>query len=152
MTTLRDVSLLPRHLWHAFLFFMASVALWFSWLALTELFTYSVLTAHTPAQSIQWSVVEVSDERYLLRGTYVFFVGEAQYSGATTLQQRYRNAWAASKDIPEHESQRWEVWYSPTHLTYSSLQKNFPFKECISALVLWGIVVYFIILKNRILA
>lgn len=131
---------------------MASVALWFSGLALTELYTYSMLTAHTPAQSIQWSVVEASEERYLLQGTYVFFVEDAQYSGATTLQQRYRNAWAANQAIPEHASQQWKVWYSPTHLTHSALQKNFPFKECISALILWGIAVYFIILKNRMLA
>lgn len=134
--------------WIAFLAPIAIVALWFSWSACVELYHYIVLSAHTPAQGIEWSVVELSDERYVLRGSYVYQVEGTSYSGATTLKHPpYRNAWAASKAIPEYASQPWQIWYSPTNPTHSSLQKSFPFKECISSVIIWGILLYFIGLK-----
>jgi hypothetical protein len=139
---------LPRYFWIVVFAPFALAALWFSWPAYRELYTYSVLTAHTKAQSVHWSVIELSDERYVLQGNYIFRVEGGEHAGSTILDRLpYRNAWAANKAIPEHAEKQWEVWYSPKNLLYSSLQKNFPFKECVSAIILWGLLIYFIALK-----
>lgn len=137
-----------RYIWIMLFAPFALGAIWFSWLACREAYNYSTLKAHTLAQSVQWSVVELSDEHYALQGSYAFTVGGVQYFGVTTLDDPpYRNAWAATKAIPEHALKQWNVWYSPINLAHSSLQKKFPFKQCVSSIILWGILIYFIGLK-----
>ena len=138
---------LPRYFWPVVFAPFALAALCFSWSAGRELYTYRVLTAQTKAQSVQWAVVELSDERYVLQGNYIFRVDGIEHAGSTTFDHPYRNAWAANKAMPEYANKQWEVWYSPKNLLYSSLQKNFPLKECVSAIILWGLLVYFIGLK-----
>lgn len=139
---------LPRYIWVVVFAPFVLAALWFSWVAGRELYTYSVLTTHVKAQNVNWSVVELSDERYVLRADYLFRVDGDEHTGFTVFERMpYRNAWAANKAISGHSDKQWEVWYSPRNLLYSSLQKNFPFKECISAGILWGLLIYFIGLK-----
>lgn len=128
------------------------IALWFTSYALHDVYTYARLYAEAPATSVILSVKEVTDERYHLQARYTFTASNTMYSGETLLTSPpYRNGWAAKQAISEYKNHAWKVWYSPQNPQHSSLQKSFPFKECLSALILWGLLFYSIGLKKYVI-
>lgn len=134
-----------NRIWQAFLIIITLVVLWFSMMTLHKVYKYIKLSAHTPAQEVFWSIKEVSDERFLIEGHYTFLVNKKKIQGVSLLSDSlFRHSWAAEQAIPEYIKKEWMVWYSPRDLEYSSLQKNFPLKECISMVLLWGVLAYFI--------
>lgn len=140
---------MQKYVWQAVFCLMMLVALWFSLTALYRVYVYARLNSSAPATVVAWSVEELSSDHYALHAKYTFSVQGHLYEGETTLDEEkgYRNSWAAEKAIPEHAAMTWTAWYSPSNPKYSSLQKTFPLKECLSSLVLWGILIYFIGLK-----
>lgn len=119
-------------------------ALWFSGSSLWKATQYLRLSSSISPQAISWSVEEKSDERYLLHGNYTFMVNGKQFHGEDTLQSPFfLNPWATEQAIKNKSFDQPLVWYSAGNPHYSSLQKKFPLKECLSALILWGLVMYF---------
>lgn len=134
--------------WGAFFLFIGAVILWFTASAGYQLYQYAVLQEKTFAKKIEWSVVEVTDEKYVLNAQYTFDLDGTSFSGNTRMTSlSFRNQWAAEQSIPKYDKQQWEVWYSPGNPHHSTLQKNFPLKECLSAALLWGIMGYFLWLQ-----
>lgn len=133
------------YLWIGFILALSGIVLWFSITAATSLYRYSVLTATTPATSTTWSVEELSFEFFALRASYTFNVNGKVENGEFTLKEPiFRNARAAQDFIPRYQALPWKVWYDPSGSHHSALQKNFPFKECLYATLLWGLLLYFI--------
>lgn len=131
-------------IWLIFLASVGILVMWFSGALLYKLYNYSVLTASTQTVELQWSVKEISDESYILEARYSYVVkGEKKRGAASLYDMPYWNAWAAEKAIAEFSSKPWKVWYSPSNSDYSTLQKKFPLKECISTGVLWLLFIYF---------
>lgn len=136
--------------WKILLSLLTIVNIWFAGIALHQLYIYIRLNANTSTSDIQWSVKEISDERYLINGKYTFLVQNDTQTGETTLTSPYfLNQWAAEQGIIENAKHSpWKVWYSSYNPEYSSLQKNFPIKECLSSLLLFGVLLYFFGLKH----
>ena len=85
--------------------------------------------------------------RYFLEAHYEFSRESKTYQGQTDFREEtYINTWAAEQQILYNKNQTWKVWYQPKKFTHSSLQKKFPAKECGSAAVLVGLLIYFIFL------
>ncbi len=129
----------------------------YSAVALFHYYSYSCLTAHTPAKIEHFSVEvapqfilrrlvkQFSGEDYVIRAAYSFSLKEKKYHQETLFsQQRHYNPWAAAEAIKVLAKQDFESWYDPYNPDHSTLQKYFPFKECVSALILWGLLFYFI--------
>lgn len=134
--------------WKIFLGIIGSVALWFSTKACFLLYNDITLNAQAPVTEIQWSVKELSTDSFLLQAHYTFSTHGTTYSAEGVLQERpYLNAWAAQQAVSEYSKKQRIIWYNASNPAHSSLQKNFPFKECLSAVTLWGIFAYFIGLK-----
>lgn len=132
-------------LWQGFLVIVFLVTLWYSAIAGYRYYNYSILSRHSPIDSIQWEVLEISEENYILKASYTFQVNSTKYSGVTSWpKESYRNTFAAYQALKEFAALPRNVWYNPHNPANSSLQKSFPLKECISALVLWGILLYFL--------
>jgi hypothetical protein len=134
--------------WKVLIVCMSLVTVWFTISSLYKVYSYLLLNEHTQVKIIAWSIQEINeiaDDRYLLKGDYSFDADGKNYIGETVLQGIFfRNSGAAERAITEYNSRTWEVWYNSRNPAYSSLQKNFPIKECLSSLLLWGLLAYFI--------
>lgn len=139
---------MERYVWNGLLIAMLLVAIWFSVKSLYHFYEYLSLSDQTYAKSTQWSVREISDERYLLEADYQYDVSGATHKGHTLLDDpSFRNRWAAEQMIPQYSAKQWDVWYASKNPEYSTLQKGFSLKESISAMLLWGVLVYFVWLR-----
>lgn len=130
--------------WWLFLVCIASVVCWKSGVALYRLYGYYRLTAHAEASLSDWSVVKLAEDSYVLKTRYRFQSGQRVFSADYLYYDSpYLNAWGAEKAIGKAPS-KGEVWYSARNPLVSTLQKNYPLKECLSAAALWALLLYFI--------
>jgi Protein of unknown function (DUF3592) len=131
--------------WLLFLGIISVIVLWYCGVALYRYYQYITLSEASKAANIEWSVKALSDEQYVVDAHYTFLVKGERYSGDTVFRDEvFLNAWAAEQELPKFSSQAWQVWYQPSNLNHSTLQKKFPLKECISAGVLLGLFLYFL--------
>jgi len=131
--------------WQAFLTLISAIALWYTIAALYSYYSYSHLKIQIPASHVEWHIIEKSEEHYLLEASYEIEFKTKFYAGSTRFaDEPYRNQWAAEQAIKEYRGKKWKVWFDPQNPQYSSLQKNFPLKESVSAIFLWGLILYFL--------
>jgi hypothetical protein len=143
--TKKEKNMPKSTLWQAFLIVVGCIALWYTVMAGYRYYNYARLTAQTSPLSVDWNVVEISEESFIPQATYTFKVEKEVFSGETTWTgQTYLNRWGAEQSLSEFSSQERKVWYDASDPHHSSLQKKFPFKESISAGVLWALWLYFL--------
>lgn len=133
------------------LFAIAAVS--YSLVALYKYYNYSNLTKQAVASSVNWSVkVDKKmwpfnvflDDSYKIEANYAFKVEGKSFQGYTLFKENYLNSWAAEREIEKNQKKQWTVWYEKNNENHSTLQKNFPLKECVSAGVLWVLLLYFL--------
>lgn len=135
-------------LWKSFLTFVMLVVFWYSGVAVYSLYHYYQLNAYTQTTATHWTVKEINEENYVLKVDFTFASRNESFKGKDLLEiPAYRNAWAAEDGAKKNGSHAWKVWFSSNDPQYSSLQKKFPLKECLSSLILWGVMFYFIWLQ-----
>lgn len=136
-------------IWFALLALISLTTLWFSAIAVYNLYGYFRLTETISAQDIRWSIKEEDPESFQVVADYTFLVNDQQYEGSTTFNDwPYRNPWGAQEALKVKEKQNWFVWYAASNANHSSLQKSFPIKECITMGILWGLLIYFLWLDS----
>lgn len=130
--------------WLGFLAIFSCVLIWYTADAAWKFWVNTSLTKTVPAETAVFSVKEDSSDKFYMNGQYTFSINGQHYEGATTLSHpMFRNQLAAQEKVAEFEAKGWTVWFNPQNPTYSSLQKKFPFKECLYAGVLWVLFIYF---------
>lgn len=130
--------------WQAFLGVVFITTLWYSAIAFYSYYSYARLDAQVTPSSMKWEIEEKTAENYFLKAFYHYSVSGHSFEGDTTLDEPYRNQWAAEQVLKEFLKKQWSVWFDSQDPNYSSLQKKIPFKECISAALLWGLLLYFL--------
>ncbi|MES2345264.1 MAG: hypothetical protein V4494_04935 [Chlamydiota bacterium] len=139
---------LVNKVWVLLVFITAGITLWFSVLALMGVWNYLKLEAKTVAIVDVFKVEEENPSRYVISGHYSYRVNGQIYEGETLFDRvHYLNRPAAEKDLEKWEKMSWEAWYNPKDPKQSSLQKMFPFKKCLYALLTLGVFIYFLILR-----
>jgi hypothetical protein len=134
-----------NYLWQAFIAVVFATTLWYTAVAIYSYYSYSHLKAQTTPSAMDWDIEEKSDEDYVVKAIYRFEFQNKSYPGNTSFTDTpYRNHWAAEQAAKEISKKDWKIWFDPQNPHHSSLQKEFPFKECISAAFLWGLVLYFL--------
>ncbi|MEI8365335.1 MAG: hypothetical protein WCF65_02860 [Parachlamydiaceae bacterium] len=132
-------------LWQAFLGIVALATLWYSCIAAYRYYSYSRLDGHAETSTISWIIEEHATDTFTLKANYQFTANQAVHHGTTRYpDDNYLNQWAAEQAAKSNTKHPWTVWYDQSHPDTSSLQKNFPFKECLSAIILWGLLLYFL--------
>lgn len=110
-------------------------------MAAYKVYRYTRLQAHTPIENIEWSVKSLSDEQFMVEAHYLF-----QNEKHDTLFNRlYRNPWAAEQAIKQNQGEHWILWYDPYNFSNQTLDKSFPVKNVVSALILIGLLLYFVL-------
>lgn len=139
-----------NRIWQAFLIGVAAVGLWYSAIAAYTVFLYSRLNQETPAASVTWKVKKGSADAYFLYAHYQFTPpNHPLQEGETILSSPvFWNVWAAEQAMEEYGANSWTVFYSGSNPAFSTLEKNYPFKECLSAFVTVGIFLYFLWLDH----
>ncbi len=132
-------------IWLIFLTLLVAITLGYTGKALYRWYGYAILDASTTATAVEWSVKELSDDEFVPFGKYTYHVNGMEYKGEGALSKElYRNEWAVQEDLPKLAKKSWKVWYRASYPDQSALQKNFPFKECLSAGVLIALSLYFL--------
>ncbi len=136
-------------LWLALMMFTAAVSLWYTGKAAHGLWVYSRLSAQTQAVPKEWGVLETGSSEYSLFSRYAYRIGDQEYEGKTIFKKpSFLNRASAEASIKDWSTHSWNVWFDPSSPLYSSLQKIFPFKNCIHALLSLGILCYFYYLRS----
>ncbi len=135
-------------LWLSLLILSGGIAAWFSVLALIGAYTYLKLDARAPARVSSLQVEEQGPSRYLVQAEYSYGVKGKIYEGRTLFcEPVYLNRISADADLDKWRQFSWEAWYNSNDPQDSSLQKFFPFKKFLYALLTIGVFVYFLILR-----
>lgn len=133
-----------RPLWLVLVCLSGGIALCFSFVAIKETWNFFRLNKATTTLAIQWEVKELSSSRYALQARYEFKVDEFPCKGKTLLKSpRFLNRFSAESQKKEYASKPWRVWYHKSSPSVSSLEKRFPQKKCLHALLTIGVFAYF---------
>ncbi len=134
-------------IWLGLVTLILLVTLFFSVKALSKIRDYSALDSSVQAEILKWSVEEKSSERYLLNVDYSFpFAGKVIHDSETWRDLSFRNPWAAQQHIEQMQKSKILVHFDASNPSHSSLQRPFPLRESIYALVMIGLLAYFIAL------
>lgn len=129
--------------WMLFMILFLLGILGYSTYAFYEVWQYMRLDKQVKAQSIQWSIITASDEAYIPNASYSFKMGGKDYKNYTRLNETYLNEWAAQEAIDRLKQAPPLVWFDSSSPDISTLQKNFPLKASLYAILLWMLGLYF---------
>lgn len=124
--------------------FVAIVAIGYTLVFGWKYYHYIILNKTTHAITINGSVIRESEDNYQLQISYSFLADNHERNGSTRLREVYRNEWAANEALKRELDPLHPVWYQNSNPDHSTLQKVFPLKECISTVVLWLLLIYFV--------
>lgn len=131
-------------LWLGLLIVSGAIALWFSGIATVQVWQYARLNAQTPATVLSWGVRDLSSSRYAIEADYRYEVKGTSHRGKTVFKHpQFLNRYAAENHAKTMEGKRWHAWYVERNPAHSSLERKFPQKECLHALLTVGVFAYF---------
>lgn len=138
-----------KAIWIILLGIVTVITLGYSGALSFKLYHYLVLTEKIPITSIRWSVHPFDTDSYSPQADYTFHYQGKIYEGSTVWEnERYPNPWAIEGPLTALAEQERFVWVEPRNPTFSTLRKEFPYKQCVSVTLLWGLVIYFFRLRT----
>lgn len=118
-----------------------------------EVYNYKQLDRVGKAKVYKWSIVAKSSSNFTVEGTYFYSDGKKVFEGKTIFDKlRFLSEVAAQSHIKALEKQQFAAYYCAKKPQISSLQKLFPFKAVIHALLTIGVTVYFFLLDKAVLS
>ena len=133
-------------LWVAFLLIVMGFGMWFVVKAGYELIHYYQLNSQIPITIVKWEVEELNANKYAIAASYAYEFEGKNYRNRGRIGSYYPNPWAANRSLEKLEKQTWHAWINPQAPQKAALEKKFPYKAAVSAVVLLGLVIYFICL------
>ena len=139
-----------RRIWIVLLVVTSLVTMGFLVKTTLRLNRYFSLNTAAKAHFMDWKVVEKSSSSFALEVIYQFDAAKKEgVQGATELEKPYFfNLPSAEHAIQELSKKSWDVFYNDKDPSISSLQRNFPFKDCIQCLLTLGVFIYFLFFKK----
>jgi hypothetical protein len=138
--------------WIVLLCIAGAISCWFTALAFAKGWTYVRLDTKAAAQVEKWDIKMISSSHYVLHTTYSYVVEGQKFTGDTLLSSpSYPNKYAAEIDLKARKAQAIHVWYQKKNPDFSSLQRLFPKKELLNALLTLGVFFYFYLARGQVL-
>ena len=139
-----------QRVWMVFLALTSLIAMVFLVKTSLKLQEYFSLNQITKAFVTDWKISEKDETSFALQVFYEFSLsGKDKIQSQMELAKPYfLNRPSAEKAVEEFSKQSWEVFYNDKNPNNNSLQKLFPFKDCIQTLLTLGIFVYFIFFRK----
>lgn len=139
-----------NRLWLGLLTFILLCFIWFLGGSVIDHYRYNRLNSHTYAKEVHWSMLSKKSDLFFVQARYRYQVDQQEYEGVGTLSSTYRNSWGVEKSIQERREQPLLIWYDSKNPSFSSLQKQFPYKSWLYTAILGGIFIYFIWIGFRV--
>jgi hypothetical protein len=131
-------------LWVVLLIVSGGITLWFSGFALVGAWKYVRLNSQTPATVVNWQVQDITSSRFAIEADYSFEVNGATFKGKTIFDNpQFLNRFAAENYIRLLQGKQWKTWYRESNPNITSLEREFPQKNCLQALLTVGVFAYF---------
>ncbi|MCH9608462.1 MAG: hypothetical protein S4CHLAM45_10380 [Chlamydiales bacterium] len=127
-----------------FLLLLVGTTIWFGARAYIAVSNYTKLNTHAMASVEKMEIVEGKGDRYQLIANYFFESKEGLQQGVGVVGPLYKNPWSAEKGLQKFEGRTWQVWYDEEHPFNSTLNKQFPTKRVTTAVILFGLFLYFL--------
>ncbi|MBS0653997.1 MAG: hypothetical protein JSR39_10800 [Verrucomicrobia bacterium] len=138
-------------IWRVLATIAIGIALWFSSIAAYQLFQYFRLGSFAEAEVTKWSIKELSSSRFAIEAFFEFEANGKKYQGKSLLDSPvFLNPFSAEDAIKAKEKQAFYAWYQSSKPEISSLQREFPLKSLIHALVTLGVLIYFAFVPKHI--
>jgi hypothetical protein len=129
---------------------VCAITLHFSILFGKDAYRYFSLNEGAKARIQQWEIVEIKN-RFALKADYVFEAQKKNWSGSFTLNPpHYLNEMAALSALKEKAKEGWTAYYNSKKPEVSALEKRFPTGLLIRALICYGVLIYFWLLKRKV--
>lgn len=110
---------------------------------------YVLLSGKENAYIDKWEIEEKNSSSFAIEISYHFFINEKKVMGKTELAKPFfLSRKAAEEAIKTLEKKSWSVFFSPSRIEINTLQRHFPFRDCIHALLSIGVVIYFLLLRR----
>ena len=139
-------------LWLILLVVSGAISIWFSGVAIGGMWKFFYLNAQSQVKILNWQVQELSSSRFALEAEYQFEINNAVYNGKTIFERpQFLNRFAAENYMRMNGSKSWETWYRADNPASNSLEKEFPRKQCLQALLTLGVFVYFFFARGMVL-
>lgn len=139
-------------IWFVLLIISAAVFLWFSGIAIGGAWKFFRLNSKASAKILNWNVREISSSRFALEAEYQFEFDGSTYFGKTVFENpQFLNQFAAENYMQINGSKSWEAWFQSNHPNFSSLERDFPQKKCLQALLTLGVFLYFLFARSMVL-
>ena len=129
--------------WILFLSVMVIGTVIYTGFTVYDLWHYMRLDKHIQAQDIQWSVLALSDDRFIPVARYQFILQGKYFQGETRWQANYLNEWTAKEAVARLKPSPPLVWYDGANPNISTLEKLLPQKQCLYTVSLWILSLYF---------
>lgn len=140
-----------QQIWRVLATIAIGIALWFSSIAAYQLFQYLRLGSFAEAEIKKWSIKELSSSRFAVEVFFEFEAKGKKIQGTSLLDSPvFLNPFAAEDAIKANEKQSFLAWYQTSNPEISSLQKEFPLKSLIHALVTIGVLLYFAFIPKHV--
>lgn len=137
-----------KKLWWGLIALSALTAVWMLAILTFKLHIYYFLDESTEAKDMKWSVVCEDASTYYLRGNYLYVVDGELLSGTQLLKRtEYSNEFQAKAVIAKMDGEAQLVYYAKSRPFKSSLERVFPYKECLHLLISLAIFAYFLWLQ-----
>ncbi len=133
-------------IWIAFLLIVMGFGTWFVVRGGYALIHYYQFSLQVPATIEKWEVDQRDANKYALTAFYSYEFDGKNYRAKGQVDDLYPNPWAANRVLEKYKEQKWNVWINPKKPQKAVLEKKFPYKGTISAVVILGLVIYFICL------
>lgn len=136
-------ALSPSLLWTTLYTILGACTLWYSGLAIQEILSYRRLS-ETGSATLHHVIVRPASHRgYSLQAEYSFEYDGQNYQGKSTVGTEYfRNRWVSEEKARELKGQTVLVWFNPKRPHQSGLQHAFPYRLCLYALLMLGLLGY----------
>lgn len=132
--------------WIAFLLTLVIPLLGYSGYTIFLLFHYNLLDKQVRLQMIEWTILEVNDQKFRPTAHYTFKENGVWYQGNDEWSDYSLNRWAANEKLKLLRQRVRTVWIRQSDPSFSKLEKAFPLKQTLSVPALWGLFLYFIFL------
>lgn len=132
--------------WIGFLGIMLLLTAFFCFTAVKGVWVWSAYSEKIEVRVLNWEIIQTKSGdlqpvlRYLMSENGTNKIITSSYKN-----KRFRNEWAANKFLDEVKNiSTWPVWVRPNKWEGAKLTRSFPWKSVVYAIVLLGIMGYFI--------
>ena len=136
-------------IWYFFISLSCFIALWFSSKTFIDIVRYQRLEKIAPIIVTRWEIEEKKEGIFFVGASYKYKVENEDFEGKATFSRKFFNYHAAFDYLNKLAQKKDLVaWYSKKNVRKATLEKHFPVKNLVYAVVSTAIFIYFIILKN----